>query len=171
MGFLRNSYQIWTLKQEFLPKIQLEPTYRAGFYDTLSVNPTRAVLLPTLYREERTGDSRSDERRVRWDQEGTTMSEMQVEVQGTLDADGTLRLDEKPGLPAGRVTVVLRAAPALPPGAPTGLLERMERGRKQLEDSGHRFLTEEEMAERIREIKGEDDEDAWERAMRTMRES
>ena len=103
--------------------------------------------------------------------EGNTMSEMQVEVQGTLDADGTLRLDEKPRLPAGRVTVVLKAAPALPPGAPTGWLDYIEWARKQLEASGHRFLNEEEMAERIREIKGEDDEDAWERAMRSMRGS
>jgi hypothetical protein len=94
------------------------------------------------------------------------MSETQVEIQGTLDADGTLRLDEKPRLPAGRVTVVLKAAPALPPGAPTGLLERMEWGRKQLEDAGHHFMGEEEMAAWIRELRGEDDADAWDRAMR-----
>ena len=94
------------------------------------------------------------------------MSELQVEVQGTLDTDGTLRLDEKPSLPAGRVTVVLKAAPALPPGAPMGLLERMEQGRKQLEDAGHHFMNEEEMAAWIRELRGEDDEDAWDRAMK-----
>jgi hypothetical protein len=29
-------------------------------------------------------------------------------IEGTLKADGTLELDEKPDLPAGRVTVVLR---------------------------------------------------------------
>ena len=94
------------------------------------------------------------------------MSEMQVEVQGTLDAEGTLTLDEKPRLPAGRVTVVLKTARALPAGAPTDVVGYLEWARKQLEDSGHRFLNEEEMAERIREIRGEDDEDAWDRAMR-----
>ena len=99
------------------------------------------------------------------------MSELQVEVQGTLDTDGTLRLDEKPSLPAGRVTVVLRAAPALPPGAPTDIVGFLDWAHKQLEDSGHRFLNEQEMAARIREIKGEDDEDAWDRAMRLMRGS
>ncbi len=99
------------------------------------------------------------------------MSEMQVEVQGTLDADGTLKLDEKPRLPAGRVTVVLRAAPALPPGAPTDVAGYLEWARKQREDSGHRFLNEEEMTALIREIKGYDDEDAWDRAMRSMRGS
>ena len=99
------------------------------------------------------------------------MSEMQVEVQGTLDADGTLKLDEKPSLPAGRVTVVLKSAPALPAGAPTGWFDFMLWARKQLEDSGHRFLNEEEMTALIREIKGDDDEDAWDRAMRSMRGS
>ena len=94
------------------------------------------------------------------------MSEIQVEIQGTLDADGTLKLDEKPRLPAGRVTVVLKAAPALPPGAPTGWFDYLLWARKQLEDSGHRFMGEEEMAAWIRELRGEDDEDAWDRAMR-----
>ena len=94
------------------------------------------------------------------------MSEMQVEVQGTLDADGTLRLDEKPSLPAGRVTVVLKSASALPAGAPTGWFDYMESARKRLEDSGHHFMGEEEMAAWIRELRGEDDEDAWDRAMK-----
>ena len=99
------------------------------------------------------------------------MSKIQVEIQGTLDADGTLKLDEKPSLPAGRVTVVLKPAPALPPGAPTDVAGYLEWARKQLEDSGHRFLNEVEMTALIREIKGYDDEDAWDRAMRTMRGS
>lgn len=95
------------------------------------------------------------------------MSEIQVEVQGTLESDGTLRLDKKPALPPGRVTVLLRpAAPALPPGAPTDWFEYMQWARKQLEDSGHHFMGEEEMAAWIRELRGEDDEDAHERAAR-----
>jgi hypothetical protein len=36
------------------------------------------------------------------------MSLSEVVVQGTLKPDGTLELDEKPGLAPGRVTVVLR---------------------------------------------------------------
>jgi hypothetical protein len=36
------------------------------------------------------------------------MSLAEVVIEGTLKADGTLELDEKPNLPAGRVTVVLR---------------------------------------------------------------
>jgi hypothetical protein len=36
------------------------------------------------------------------------MSSTQTVIGGTIQADGTLVLDEKPNLPAGRVTVVLR---------------------------------------------------------------
>jgi hypothetical protein len=36
------------------------------------------------------------------------MSLIETVVEGTLKPDGTLELDEKPNLPSGRVTVVLR---------------------------------------------------------------
>ncbi len=36
------------------------------------------------------------------------MSLNEMVIEGTLKPDGTLELDEKPNLPAGRVTVVLR---------------------------------------------------------------
>jgi len=36
------------------------------------------------------------------------MSLTETVIEGTLKPDGTLELDEKPNLPAGRVTVVLR---------------------------------------------------------------
>lgn len=38
------------------------------------------------------------------------MNPSQTVVQGTLKADGTLELDEKPNLPAGKVRVVLSVA-------------------------------------------------------------
>jgi hypothetical protein len=38
------------------------------------------------------------------------MSLSQVVIDGTLKPDGTLELDEKPGLAPGRVTVILQAA-------------------------------------------------------------
>lgn len=48
------------------------------------------------------------------------MSAGEIEVAGTLRADGTLQLDEKPNLAPGRVTVVLRhegqTAKDQPPG-------------------------------------------------------
>jgi hypothetical protein len=44
------------------------------------------------------------------------MSLDQVVVEGTLKPDGTLELDQKPGLPPGRVTVTVQPlSPASPP--------------------------------------------------------
>ena len=40
------------------------------------------------------------------------MSLNEVVIEGTLKPDGTLELDQKPNLPAGRVTVVLRSEAA-----------------------------------------------------------
>jgi hypothetical protein len=45
------------------------------------------------------------------------MSRAETVIQGTIQPDGTLVLDEKPTLPAGRVTVVLR--PESEAAAPT----------------------------------------------------
>jgi hypothetical protein len=42
------------------------------------------------------------------------MSQTEIVVQGTLTADGTIQLDEKPNLPPGRVTVVVKSVPDLP---------------------------------------------------------
>lgn len=39
---------------------------------------------------------------------------MEAILQGTLSADGTLTLDEKPNLPPGRVRVIVHAMPQLP---------------------------------------------------------
>lgn len=41
------------------------------------------------------------------------MSLSEVVIEGTLKPDGTLELDQKPNLPAGRVTVVLRLETAV----------------------------------------------------------
>lgn len=47
-----------------------------------------------------------------------TMSLSEVVVNGTLKSDGTLELDEKPGLAPGRVQVIVQALPELPVGDP-----------------------------------------------------
>ena len=49
----------------------------------------------------------------------------QVEVQGTLKADGTLELDEKPALPAGRVKVVVQSLTSSAKADPWAVLERI----------------------------------------------
>ena len=46
------------------------------------------------------------------------MSLTESVIEGTLQADGTLVLDEKLTLPPGRVQIVVRALPALPVGDP-----------------------------------------------------
>ena len=80
------------------------------------------------------------------------MSVNEVVLGGTLKPDGTLELDQKPSLSPGRVTVVLR-----PVSDPAPLQESwwdyMQRGRRELEASGHGFLSEQEMAARIEELR------------------
>ena len=46
------------------------------------------------------------------------MSTGPIVVQGTLNQDGTLNLDEKPDLPAGRVQVTFQPLPELPTDDP-----------------------------------------------------
>ena len=96
------------------------------------------------------------------------MSQTQVEVQGTLRADGVLVLDEKPNLPPGRVTVVVKAiSPATPPQE--SLLEYMQRTRRELEAMNYPFMNEEEVTAWIEELRAEDDR--IERAYREMEET
>lgn len=46
------------------------------------------------------------------------MNMTEVVIEGTLKTDGTLELDEKPNVPAGRVQVIVQAIPELPQGHP-----------------------------------------------------
>jgi hypothetical protein len=72
------------------------------------------------------------------------MSQDMVEVQGTLQADGTLVLDEKPNLPPGRVEVVLR--PVSEPAPPQeDWWQFMQRARRELEAAGQIFMNDEEI--------------------------
>jgi len=51
---------------------------------------------------------------------------MQIVVEGALQPDGTLVLDEKPKLPPGRVRVTMQAVPP-PTGPEDGLLAVLQR--------------------------------------------
>jgi len=46
------------------------------------------------------------------------MSPTEAVIEGTLNADGTLTLDEKPNLPPGRVQLIVQVLPELPEGDP-----------------------------------------------------
>jgi hypothetical protein len=54
------------------------------------------------------------------------MSLTETVIEGTLHADGTLTLDEKPNLPPGRVKVVLRQEPVLALPADDPFWQRMQ---------------------------------------------
>ena len=74
------------------------------------------------------------------------MSVAEIVVGGVLKADGTLELDQKPTLPPGRVTVVLRPeAEAAPMASDEGWWPYLQRIRAEREASGYPFMNEEEM--------------------------
>ena len=75
------------------------------------------------------------------------MSLTEVVVQGTLNPDGTLHLDEKPSLVPGRVTVMLRQESIPPPKE--DWWQFMQNARKKMEESGCHFMDEMEMQARI----------------------
>ena len=75
-------------------------------------------------------------------------------VEGTLRPDGTLELDQKPGLPPGRVTIVLRQE--VPPATQEGWWPAMQRARQAMEAAGCKFLNDAEVQDRIDELREED---------------
>lgn len=76
------------------------------------------------------------------------MSPIEFVIEGTLQPDGTLVLDEKPNLPAGRVTVVLRQEPAMNLPQEDPFWQRMQamwaipKGRGSAGDGGANSLAE-----------------------------
>jgi hypothetical protein len=82
------------------------------------------------------------------------MSRPSVEVTGTLHEDGTLTLDAKPELPAGRVRVVVR--PEVQPEK-EDWWACLQRIRAEREAAGCHFLDEAEMAARIADLRDEED--------------
>lgn len=77
------------------------------------------------------------------------MSLTEIVIAGTIKADGSLQLDEKPNLSPGRVTIVLRreSEPAAPPR--DDWLQHLQRIRAQRESSGYPFMTEAEVSDYI----------------------
>ncbi|MBI1913956.1 MAG: hypothetical protein HYS12_04365 [Planctomycetes bacterium] len=73
------------------------------------------------------------------------MTPTTITVEATLQPDGvTLHLDKKLALPPGRVRVVVQPVPeAAPPQEDWWQL--MQRLRREREEAGHPFLSEEEM--------------------------
>jgi hypothetical protein len=98
------------------------------------------------------------------------MSQTEIVVQGTLTADGTIQLDEKPNLPPGRVTVVLCQDTTTTP-QPLGreffqMMEKIWAGQKA---RGHVPRMVEEVEAERRALRGEV-EDEIEAAIRLQEE-
>jgi hypothetical protein len=71
------------------------------------------------------------------------MSQIEITVQGTLNPDGTVQLDEKPNLSPGRVTVVLRQETAASPPQ-EDWFQHLQRIRASMEAENYPFMNEEE---------------------------
>jgi hypothetical protein len=95
------------------------------------------------------------------------MSFSEVVIDGTLRADGTLDLDQKPSLPPGRVQVVLRPAAETPP-CQEGWWPYLQRVRAQREANGYRFMDQAEMEAHVQSLR--DEEDRIDRICRAMDE-
>lgn len=76
------------------------------------------------------------------------MSLTEITVEGILKPDGTLELDQKPNLPPGRVTVVLRQQSEQAPPK-ENWWQYLQRIRAEREASGYPFMNEEEMTAHI----------------------
>jgi hypothetical protein len=74
------------------------------------------------------------------------MSMTEIVVQGTLNPDGTLQLDQKPNLPPGRVTLVLRPATET---TQEGWWPYLQRVRAEPEAAGYPFMGEKEVRDYI----------------------
>src|SRR4051812_28874544 len=85
-----------------------------------------------------------------------TMSATEIIVQGTLNPDGTLQLDEKPNLTPGRVTVVLRQEAAAPQ-TQEGWWPYLQRIRAEREASNYPFMNEGEMQAHLDWLRDDDE--------------
>ncbi len=90
------------------------------------------------------------------------MNPVQVVLEGTLKPDGTLELDQKPGLPPGRVRVLLQSAPAGTPGQ-RGLADVIDEIRQGQQARGFQGRSAEEIVDGLRE-----GEEEYERRMQEL---
>ena len=92
------------------------------------------------------------------------MSTSQVVIQGTLQHDGTLQLDEKPSLPPGRVQVILQVM-SEPSPAGLGWWDILQQIWKEQEARGDpgRSLEEMEAEEAAQRAEEQEYEERWRR--------
>jgi hypothetical protein len=81
----------------------------------------------------------------------------EVMIEGTLKPDGTLELDQKPGLSPGRVQVTVKPL-VLPTGGRRGLVEVMDEVRQGQRARGYQGRTLQEMQAEEKARREEDEE-------------
>ncbi len=74
------------------------------------------------------------------------MSLTETSIEGTIQFDGTLVLDERPKLPPGRVPVILRRKTESPPPQ-EDWFQFLLNARKRMEEAGCHFMDEKEVQE------------------------
>jgi hypothetical protein len=79
------------------------------------------------------------------------MNETPNIVRGVLKPDGTLELDERPSMPAGRVEVTIR--PLEKPVEAEGYWPYLQRVRAEREAAGHPFRTKEEIDAEMEDLR------------------
>jgi hypothetical protein len=79
-----------------------------------------------------------------------------VVLQGTLKADGTLELDKKVSLPAGRVQVTVQPLPQ-PKLQGEDWWQCMQQIRAEREAAGYPFMTEQEVQAHIEDLRSGDE--------------
>jgi hypothetical protein len=84
------------------------------------------------------------------------MSTTPIVVRGQVKPDGTLELENNPRLPMGPVEVTIRALPTVGGGS-EDWWQFLQRARRELEASGHRFRTKEEIDAEIEDIRSGDE--------------
>jgi hypothetical protein len=83
------------------------------------------------------------------------MSLTEITVEGTINADRTLELDENPSLAPGRVTGVLRRQSAPNPPPQGNWFQHLQRLRAEREASGYPFMNEEEVTAHVEWLRNE----------------
>lgn len=89
-------------------------------------------------------------------------------IEGTLKADGTVELDQKPSLSPGRVTVILQPAQVKTPGQ-RGLADVIDEIRTGQQARGFQGRSAKEIEEGLRE--GEDEYEQRMQALRSQTKS
>ncbi len=83
------------------------------------------------------------------------MNGPEVIVRGRLTAEGTLKLDAQPALPAGPVEVLIR--PMSSEGEAGDWWQYLQRARAELEAAGYRFRTKDEIEAEIESLRSGDE--------------